>query len=718
MANKKFSEFVLKTSTSDVSHIVGYNGAENVQITPANFVTSGGTGVFLPLAGGTMTGDTTHNDNVKSIYGSPGNDLQIYHDGSNSVISDEGTGLLAVRGSEVKIKSPTTSEVFARFIENESVELFYDGSKKFETSNTGISVTGDVTTNTATELMVSLNTTAANGGYIRLQESGATKFFLGSRASISGGSGTGYDLYAIGDLRFFTGAVQALDIDASQNSTFGGDVSLGNVKKLKFGLSSDASLQWNNTNNEFEINTSADASEISITAGTTNTYTSEIQIGARSSAQGEGIFFKTRSAEKMRLDSSGNLGLGTSTPSSYFADNLVVKCPSEGGITIASNTTSDLAYLMFADGTTGNEQYRGQLAYNHSTDAMSFATSGSGRLIIDGSGNVGIGISGTSPNAKLEVVGISGAVAGTGIAYLNNLDDAFSLVINNAGTSSQNDRGVFDARVGGTSVFKINNSGNIVAPAGYIEYGATGSGYLRLKSLNPSTTAMGVRLVSVLGATIGRIYSEGDATTSLVSLQSGDGLTSVNVNQNTHIDFRIANSEKMRISSAGNFHIGKTVASPTVNGWDINSTGTATAVCNFSGSNEMIVLNQRNGAGTTQFEFRNGDVERGRIEWTTSGTTYNTNSDYRAKENLKDFNGLDKVSQIKVYDFNWIETKKQDYGVVAHELQEVLPLAVSGEKDAKKLQAVDYSKIVPLLVKSIQELSAKLESLECQCKKK
>ena len=54
MANKKFSEFVLKTSTSDVSHIVGYNGAENVQITPANFVTGGGTGVFLPLAGGTM----------------------------------------------------------------------------------------------------------------------------------------------------------------------------------------------------------------------------------------------------------------------------------------------------------------------------------------------------------------------------------------------------------------------------------------------------------------------------------------------------------------------------------------------------------------------------------------------------------------------------------------------------------------------------------------
>ena len=97
MANKKFSEFVLKTSTSDVSHIVGYNGAENVQITPANFVTGGGTGVFLPLAGGTMTGNTIHNDNVKSIYGtSPGNDLQIFHDGSHSYLKDAGTGDLKI----------------------------------------------------------------------------------------------------------------------------------------------------------------------------------------------------------------------------------------------------------------------------------------------------------------------------------------------------------------------------------------------------------------------------------------------------------------------------------------------------------------------------------------------------------------------------------------------------------------------------------------------
>jgi hypothetical protein len=51
-------------------------------------------------------------------------------------------------------------------------------------------------------------------------------------------------------------------------------------------------------------------------------------------------------------------------------------------------------------------------------------------------------------------------------------------------------------------------------------------------------------------------------------------------------------------------------------------------------------------------------------------------------------------------------------GVIAHELQEVVPYAVTGEKDAEQMQSVDYSKLVPILVKAIQELQDKINKLE------
>ena len=65
-----------------------------------------------------------------------------------------------------------------------------------------------------------------------------------------------------------------------------------------------------------------------------------------------------------------------------------------------------------------------------------------------------------------------------------------------------------------------------------------------------------------------------------------------------------------------------------------------------------------------------------------------------------------------MYDFKWKEADSRSYGVMAHELQEVLPQAVSGDKDAEEMQQVDYSKLVPILLKSIQELEARVQELE------
>lgn len=100
-----------------------------------------------------------------------------------------------------------------------------------------------------------------------------------------------------------------------------------------------------------------------------------------------------------------------------------------------------------------------------------------------------------------------------------------------------------------------------------------------------------------------------------------------------------------------------------------------------------------------------------------TGVTYNTTSDYRLKTDLKDFKGLDVVNKIKTYDFSWKTNNSRMHGVMAHELQEILPYAVTGKKDSVDAngkmitQGVDYGRITPVLVKAIQEQDIKINQL-------
>ena len=101
-------------------------------------------GNYLELAGGIMTGDTIHNDSVKSIYGTASDGLEIYHDGLNSYINETGTGDLYIRGTDnIYIQDTSTTERFITCNSNASVDIFYNDSLKLATTNTGISVTGN-----------------------------------------------------------------------------------------------------------------------------------------------------------------------------------------------------------------------------------------------------------------------------------------------------------------------------------------------------------------------------------------------------------------------------------------------------------------------------------------------------------------------------------------------------------------------------------------------
>ena len=113
--------------------------------------------------------------------------------------------------------------------------------------------------------------------------------------------------------------------------------------------------------------------------------------------------------------------------------------------------------------------------------------------------------------------------------------------------------------------------------------------------------------------------------------------------------------------------------------------------------------------------FQNsGTTEYGSITIAGTTTSYNTSSDERLKENIKDAEDAgDKIDAIKIRQFDWKENgEHEDYGVIAQELLPVAPEAVSKGENEDDMMAVDYSKLVPTLIKEIQALRKRVEELE------
>ena len=167
------------------------------------------------------------------------------------------------------------------------------------------------------------------------------------------------------------------------------------------------------------------------------------------------------------------------------------------------------------------------------------------------------------------------------------------------------------------------------------------------------------------------------------------------------------NTTPNQINSGENTNIGNTVG-PTGAILSARNSAYANLYINKVGlSGEMI-----------RFTANGSDV--GSIDTTASATSYNTSSDYRLKENVVELTGAtDRLKQLNPSRFNFIADADTTVdGFIAHEVQSVVPEAITGEKDAidadgnPEYQGIDQSKLVPLLVKTIQELEARITALE------
>jgi len=117
---------------------------------------------------------------------------------------------------------------------------------------------------------------------------------------------------------------------------------------------------------------------------------------------------------------------------------------------------------------------------------------------------------------------------------------------------------------------------------------------------------------------------------------------------------------------------------------------------------------------TQQIGFNNGNGHVGGITTNGSATSYNTSSDYRLKENeVAISDGIDRLKQLQPYRFNFIVDPDTIVdGFFAHEVQDIVPEAISGEKDGEEMQGIDQAKLVPLLTAALQEAITKIETLE------
>ena len=601
--------------------------------------------------------------------------------------------------------------------------------------------------NAGLKLQNTVNTGVAYVEYA--DESNTTKFVQGYR-DLTG-------LYAIRPGASLS-ATSGLTLDSS------GNVGIGTA-------SIDASLHVKGvgTHGTFvlEAGGASGASNQIYIQGHNNAGTSLGELHFEETATNQGaIVFKTNGGsvgERLRIDSSGKVGIGTSSPTtkcvisnggaeglefghtsgtnevSSYNRNTSARAPvdiiaqtfevltgnpslntglfqdSSGKVGIG--TTSPSTPLTVSNG--GAEGFEVSLggrvdfqAYNRSGSAYIdlkdaclnriFATGGTTeRMRIDSSGNVGIGTS--SPSVS-HGNGLHIASANAGLKLQNTVNTGWAYV---EFTDESNTTKYIQGYRDSTGLYAISPGDSLGVSSGLT---LDSSGNVGIGTSSPSTPlhikgAADCYLTLQAGATDGNngiLFQNSAGTQKGVIFFDTD---------NDYMFFSTNNTERMRINSSGQILMNCTsqIGGGYIQHLKINSGTGGIAIQNYGSSNTAMAF--RNSANNSTV---------GSIVTSNTLTTYNTSSDYRLKENVVDIaDGITRVKQLSPRRFNFIadDTTTVD-GFIAHEAQTVVPEAVTGthnevDDDGNAvMQGIDQSKLVPLLTAALQEAIAKIETLE------
>jgi len=416
--------------------------------------------------------------------------------------------------------------------------------------------------------------------------------------------------------------------------------------------------------------------------------------------------------EVLRIDKTGNVGIGTTSPGS----KLSISDSGTGiGLTNAASGNFNIGLLA---GTGSPNAY----IYQRANAPLLFGTNNAEKMRIDASGNVGIGT--TSPNAPLEVNGGTTMTGGWGRSLL--LRHPFPMMVFQGEYSTDTYAGIGYDNTSGmqfmvnsptidlfansqSAAMVIDNSGNCgigtTSPAYNLQIDDASSATLQLKDLSNSGTA------SIFFA---------DST------QAFAGFIQYN-NSGNYFRFGTNDAERMRIDSSGNLLINQTSSNLTYGKLQVSAGGETAGWGGIVGffdtdssvaSSNLIQLlkfsSDTDATGGQFIRFSDSNSTMGSVS-AASGTTvsYNTSSDRRMKENIVDASSqLEVINNIQVREFDWKKNGHHEVGLIAQELNEVIPNVVQegGEDVNEQPWGVDYGKLTPYLVKAIQELSDKVDN--------
>jgi hypothetical protein len=433
--------------------------------------------------------------------------------------------------------------------------------------------------------------------------------------------------------------------------------------------------------------------------------------------------FKSYNTEIMRIDGANNrVGIGTDSPDEllhvYAGSAGSVSANSNADLVIEDNDHAFLQFLTPANKVAGfyfgdaDDNDVGSMFYDHNTNHVELNISGTQVMNIDSDGpKFSIG----GNDLYVDLFSDSGSNQGSGsIRFFTDGASANQTV---ASIVMQQEAGGGSVRKG-EMLFQVADNG---APA------------TALKILNNK---------NVYG--YGGLYSYYDATYHMalralnggqyIQYGSGDGLSFVSVDTFPNSGA----STRMYLNTGGRFLVGSTSELSPNSRVFINANSNSTnpalnlkaATTTSSGSVLIFFAGDSDEVGSVSMS----NLEQG------SGVSYNTSSDYRLKENVTySWDATTRLKQLKPARFNWIKdtTNTLQDGFLAHEVSSIVPEAVTGDKDAMqpirykegdnipsgkevgdetgsystteiKAQQIDHSKLVPLLVKTIQELEARI----------